>query len=169
MKHLLLLICAFSLTFNLKAQTTSEDQITTYYLIRHAEKETVHKSNKNPELSKEGAARAEKWRVMFEEIDLDAVYSTNYTRTISTATPTAQSKGLDLIFYDPQQMDVQSLLVETKGKSILIVGHSNTTPSFVNSILGSSKYQNLDHHEYGKLFIVNVVGEQVIDQVLVID
>ncbi len=73
---------------------------------------------------------------------LDAVYSTNYNRTIQTATPTSKIKKLRLQSYNPNKMYDSVFQSETQGKTILVVGHSNTTPVFVNKILGEKKYKN---------------------------
>lgn len=122
-------------------EKTHLGKTTTYYLIRHAEKDTSDKEDKDPHLSEAGKTRADKWAKHFEGIALDAVYSTNYNRTKETATPTAKSKNLELTFYDPRNMDAKEFMAQTEGKTVLIVGHSNTTPMFTNAILGEKKYE----------------------------
>ena len=87
-------------------------------------------------MNKKGLERAKRWAEYFKNIDLDAVYSTNYKRTMQTATPTAESKKLEIKIYSPRRMYDSIFQKETKGKSVLVVGHSNTTPFFVNEILG---------------------------------
>ena len=49
---------------------------------------------------------------------------------------------------------------ETKGKSVLVVGHSNTTPVFVNSIIGVKKYNNMDDNDNASLYIVTIIGDK---------
>jgi broad specificity phosphatase PhoE len=58
----------------------------------------------------------------------------------------------------------------TKGKTVLVVGHSNTTPAFVNAVLGEKKYDNIDDNNNANLYIVSISpsGEKL-DTVLVID
>ena len=46
------------------------------------------------------------------------------------------------------------------GKTVLIVGHSNTTPAFVNKILGTEKFTSLEDDDYNSLFIVYKQGKQ---------
>ena len=72
-----------------------DNEITTYYLIRHAEKDRSDSANRNPDLNPEGKKRAEKWAEVLKDIELDAVYSTDYKRTIQTAMPVADSKELE--------------------------------------------------------------------------
>ncbi|AUC81886.1 histidine phosphatase family protein [Lacinutrix sp. Bg11-31] len=170
MKKLLLfclLITAFSCV---KAQneTKVNKVTTTYYLIRHAEKDKSDSSNQNPKLIEKGQKRAEKWSNHFKNINLDAVYSTNYNRTIETALPTATNKGLEITPYDPKTLDLKIFLEQTKNQTVLIVGHSNTTPNFVNKIIDEEKHESINETINSKLFIVtinnkNVTTSKVID------
>jgi len=156
MKKLLLLIV---FTFSLFSACSS-DETTTYYLIRHAEKDRTDKTNKNPDLNKKGQERAIKWAKRFKNVHLDAVYSTNYHRTLQTATPTAESKNLEIIKYNPNKMYDTIFQQETRGKTVLVVGHSNTTPDFVNKILGAKKYENMDDHNNASLYIITISGDK---------
>jgi broad specificity phosphatase PhoE len=81
----------FIFTFSLFSACNS-DESTTYYLIRHAEKDRTDKTNRNPNLNEKGIKRSDKWATYFKKIDLDAVYSTIYNRTMQTAKPTSDSK-----------------------------------------------------------------------------
>jgi 2,3-bisphosphoglycerate-dependent phosphoglycerate mutase len=150
-KFLLLVVFTFSLLSSCLPEKT-----TTYYLIRHAEKDRTDTLNKNPNLNKKGQERAKKWANYFKNIDLEAVYSTEYERTMQTAKPTAKSKSLDVQNYDPRRMYDTVFQKETKGKKVLIVGHSNTTPIFVNKILGEKKYKNMNDKDNASLYIVTI-------------
>jgi broad specificity phosphatase PhoE len=129
---------------------------TTYYLIRHAEKERIDSSNKDPKLTEQGLKRAQKWSEIFQDIPLDAIYSTNYKRTMQTASPTAEAKQLNITTYDPNKMDLASFKKETSGKRVLVVGHSNTTPALANTLLGNYKYQMISDDINGNLYIVTL-------------
>jgi len=155
MKKFLILCVLFFITLNIQSQ---ESETTTYYLIRHAEKIRKDKSNKDPELTKQGHSRAENWRVVFENIDFDFVYSTKYHRTIQTAEPTAKKENLDILFYNPSNLFDADFKAKTKGKTVLVVGHSNTTPQFVNDILGKHLYEQIDDSNNDNLYIVTVQG-----------
>ena len=84
----------------------------------------------------QGYKRADAWKEVFKNVKFDAVYATNYNRTKLTAKPTADANQLPIRVYDPKNMYTESFQYNTKGKTILVVGHSNTTPMFVNKILG---------------------------------
>ena len=107
----------------------------------HNNGDTRSTKNRNPKLSKKGQLRALNWAYFFREIPLVAIYSTNYIRTITTAEPVAGDKNLPIIIYSPKEVDINSFKKKNHGKSVLIVGHSNTTPEFVNAILGFEKFK----------------------------
>ncbi|RKS53582.1 histidine phosphatase superfamily protein (branch 1) [Gillisia mitskevichiae] len=145
----------------------SNNEITTYYLIRHAEKDRSDATEKDPLLTNQGTARAKNWAKVFKDVPFQMVYSTNYNRTKATAQPTATSKELELNIYDPNKMYDEKFQKETKGKTVLVVGHSNTTPAFVNAILKEKKYTDIPDNDNGYLFIVtlnadNSVSSQVL-------
>jgi len=165
MKRTLIIISIILFVVTIQAQEKPKDiEVSTYYFIRHAEK--VNTEDSNPELSSKGKLRAKNWAEIFKNISFDAIYSTDYIRTRSTALPTAQSKDLELILYHPGKMDYEKFLSETKGKIVLIVGHSNTTPEFVNKIIGIEKYQLIDHETYGNLYIVEITECSISDILL---
>lgn len=142
---------------------------TTYFLIRHAEKDRSDPENRNPSLTEEGIARANKWASTFKEVAFDAVYSTEYARTQETATPTARQKGLEIQSYDPRNLFDESFQTATLGKTVLVVGHSNTTPSFVNAIINEDRFKSIDDSNNANLYIVTLTGDNATTQLLHID
>ncbi len=169
MKYLLIFAFAISFIIPVNAQESTTSETTTYYLIRHAEKDRSDETNSDPDLNDDGLTRAENWSKVFEHIDFDVVYSTNYNRTIQTAEPTAKEKNLEVQFYDPRQLYSEEFAEATQGKTVLVVGHSNTTPAFVNAILGEQKHEDIDDNDNSCLFIVTISGNNKIDQVLKIN
>ncbi len=131
-----------------------EIKTTTYYLIRHAEKDQSDKSNRDPHLTDEGKKRAESWAQTFKDVKFDMVYSTNYNRTKETATPTAEAQSVDITYYDPRNMNMEEFMKQTAGKTVLIVGHSNTTPMFTNALLGEKKYESMSEDNNSGLYMV---------------
>lgn len=143
--------------------------ITTLYFIRHAEKDRSDTNNKNPHLTKIGKQRAEKWSEVLKNISFDKVYSTNYYRTIETATPTAKINGLKISYYDPKSLNIKGFLNENEGKNVLVVGHSNTTPAFVNSILNNKRYQDIEDSNNANLYVINVFKDTITSSLYFID
>ena len=106
----LLLSLVFAIVSCQNVEETHEDHsITSIYLIRHAEKDRSDKENKDPELTEKGKQRAERWAEVLGLSKMDAVYSTNYQRTLQTAAPTAMRNGLEIQTYEPNNLNIDSI------------------------------------------------------------
>jgi broad specificity phosphatase PhoE len=150
-------------------EINKEPIISTFYLIRHAEKDKSDSTNVDPELTQQGLNRAIKWAEVFEDVPLNAIYSTNYERTQMTAAPTAVKKNLDVQIYDPKTLDVDAFMMDNEGFNVLIVGHSNTIPTFTNKLLNIEKYNDLNEDDNSSLFIVRIIDGEATDIQLKID
>ena len=158
---IILLVSTSCNTTKKEKKSASDDTVTTtYYLIRHAEKDRSDPSNKNPELSIVGIERAKKWAVYFENLAIDQIFSTDYKRTMQTAAYTASQKQVMVESYDPNDLFNEDFRLLTHGSNVLIVGHSNTTPKFVNAIIGENKYSDIDDNDNSLLYRVTVTGEE---------
>lgn len=149
-----LLILGLFLSVETYAQ---KEEITKIFLVRHAEKEKD--GGKDPKLTYVGQQRAAALVDILQKVDIAAVYSTNYKRTRNTAKPLASAKKLKIQLYNPMDSRkfLDGVLEKHKGKTILVVGHSNTIPLLINSLLGEEKYESLDENEYSNLFMVSIV------------
>lgn len=130
-------------TLSCKNETEKPSDLTIFYFIRHAEKNRSDTTNTNPNLTKKGLQRALGWSNYFDSIPLQKVYSTSYNRTQQTAIPTATKQGLEILEYRPDTMISESFINANKGKRVLIVGHSNTTPYLVNALLQEDRFQDM--------------------------
>lgn len=131
-------------------------QITTFILVRHAEK--VIDDSKDPVLSEAGNARAIRLLVLLERASVDAIYTTPYKRTRATVEPLAQAKGVAIHEYEPQkEAAIDELLTAHAGKTIVLCGHSNTIPEIANWLTGSKQYHEFDESDFGNLMIVSVI------------
>jgi len=163
----IILVCNFNQTKNPEVKNSGNveqkagisDKITTYYFIRHAEKDRSNPEEKDPILTEAGIKRAEKWTGIFKEVSFDLIYSSDFKRTKQTAQKIAESQNLEIQLYDPAKLNDEDFQQKTNGKIVLVIGHSNTNPRFVNSILGEEKYSDIDDKESGSLFIVGVSPE----------
>ena len=142
---------------------TIPDTATTFILLRHAE---TMGSGSNPVLSDIGQARAEDLNRILENVDIDAVYSTNFNRTLQTVAFVAASNQLTAIIYDPFAPDaLVAGVLDTYPKGVvMVVGHSNTIPALLNAMAGSNTYMDLPEGEYDNLFVVHVsaIGEATV-------
>ncbi len=149
--------------------TNTEAVISTFYFIRHAEKDRSDPTNLNPELSQEGLGRAMRWERIFSDIVLNDIYSTDFERTRMTAAPIAISQNLNIINYDPSKVNVEEFKALHKGHNVLVVGHSHTIPDFVNKMLGEDKYQIIEDYDFSSLFIVCIIDGKATTLSLKID
>jgi broad specificity phosphatase PhoE len=134
---------------------------TTMIFVRHAEKALIPVDD--PGLSAEGEARAAELARQLVDADvvagIDAIYSTNYRRTIETAQPVADALGLDIRIYENQEDDeplVDAMVADNKGKIILVVGHSNTLPTMIAALGASKKVPPIAEFEYDNLYLVSI-------------
>ncbi len=126
-------------------------------VVRHAEK--TGPSGDVP-LSEAGAARARALVDIGRAAGVTAVITTQFQRTRQTGAPLAESLGIT-----PQVIDVKGGVAEhTKaiadtiraryaGKTVLVVGHSNTVPAIVRA-LGGPAFPDICDDIYDDLFTV---------------
>ena len=150
-------LCLLVSAFNM-----AQAQTTTIILLRHAEKDTAVAGSTmmkaDPPLSKDGELRAASLPEVLRSYKPDMIYSTNYIRTKATVTPLAQKFNKEILLYDPRNLPaLEEQLRQMKGKTIIVAGHSNTTPALVNLLIKENKYPNLDETVYTKLWIVTII------------
>lgn len=143
--------------------TYSEPVVSTFYLIRHAEKDRTDPQNVDPELTQKGLGRAMHWAEILNDVDLDAIYTTDFERTSMTAAPASVKKDITVQYYDPEYLDIAQFKSDNLNKNVLVVGHSNSTPALVNKLIGKEKYSNMDDNDNGSLFIVQIVDGKTND------
>ncbi|MFM8913066.1 MAG: SixA phosphatase family protein [Flammeovirgaceae bacterium] len=147
----ILVACLFSWVHVMQAQ----EELTTIILVRHAEKE--NDGSKNPELSEAGKKRATLLADMFSRTKIDAIYSTNFKRTENTVQPLAAKHSLSITHYDgAKPSEVDEMVTKWKGGTIVICGHSNTTPAIINRLIGAEDHKTFDDTDYGNLVIVTL-------------
>lgn len=133
-------------------------QVTTFILVRHAEK--AQDGSKDPSLSEEGNARAKRLDDLLNRTNIDAIYTTAYKRTRSTVEPIAQTKGVSILEYEPQRESaIDAMLKDHAGKTILVTGHSNTIPEIANWLTGTKQFKDFEDTDYGNVIIVSLVSK----------
>ena len=147
------IVCFALLVFLLSCKST------TYFIVRHAEKEGGSTMMSDPPLSAEGGKQAADLKAYLQNKNIKTIYSTNYARTIATAEPLRIALGLTLKTYDPRKNEqlVEELKKISDG-NVLVVGHSNTVDDVVNGLLGTTQMTDLADTEYGNAFIVKKKG-----------
>ena len=152
MRLLLTIFLAFSIP---------ENDCSTFYLIRHAEKVRINKTDRDPALNEKGIIRAFNWRDFFIDKDISKIYSTNYKRTLETVKPIEVATGLTAILYSPSSIDYENFISSNKGEIVLVVGHSNTIPDFVNELINDQVYSQIDDLNNSNLYIVSLCDSSI--------
>lgn len=139
----------------------------TYYVVRHAEKQqpsqgVVMNSPNDPPLSDAGAQRAERLKEILKHDKIRTVFSTNTTRTLTTAKPLADLEGITPVVYDLKKDSGFIPMLKGLKKNVLIVGHSNTVDDIVNALAGEQKVQgDLPDSAYSNLYKVKFRGKKI--------
>jgi hypothetical protein len=72
---------------------------------------------------------------------------------MQTVQPIADSLGISISLYNPQDLTGFAQILKEKSGVILVSGHSNTTPK-VTSLLLDSEVASINEDEYDNLFII---------------
>jgi phosphohistidine phosphatase SixA len=135
---------------------------TTVIIVRHAEKVTTDPRDPNPALTAEGQERARALAQLLRDRHVAGVVTTPFARTRLTGQPTAEAAHVPVdsvaIGRDLQaHVAAVAELVRTRfaGKTVLVVGHSNTVPKII-AALGGPALADLCDSAYGNLFTVVV-------------
>lgn len=129
------------------------DATTTFILVRHAEKA-------GPEgdvpLSPAGEIRAKELARVLTGANIAAIYTTPFKRTRETARPVAEALKLTAMDVEASKTYasdvVRRAFEENAGKTVLIVGHSNTTVSVLKE-LGVADAAPIADSQYDDLFV----------------
>jgi broad specificity phosphatase PhoE len=152
-------VCASALFFitmvpcHMLAQDT--DGVFTIYLVRHAEKQS---DTNDPPLTECGVERSESLSVLLDAVPLEAVFSTDYKRTQSTALPTALEQGLKIESYAPGDLKGIADQLLMNRQDALVVGHSNTTAVLAGLLIGE-EMGSFDESIYNRVYQVVIAGD----------
>ena len=132
---------------------------TTVVVVRHAEKSTD--DPRDPSLSAAGQERANALTAVLKDAGVSDIYVTQYKRTRQTAEPLAQQLGIAIAERPVSATNsatyahdlAREILTRSAGKSVLVVGHSNTVPDIVAALSGRTIPAMTDA-EYDHIFIV---------------
>ena len=139
---------------------------TSYYVVRHAEKEVAQgamSGSSDVPLSTAGYKRAEALKEELKGRDIRYIFSTSTRRTLATAEPLHELYGLRMNLYNTRDTLGKFIarLKSIRKGNVLVVGHSNTVDDIVNGLTGKqSIIRDLDDSEYNNLFIVRRSGNR---------
>jgi phosphohistidine phosphatase SixA len=124
-------------------------------LVRHAEK--VDESAASA-LTEAGRARARSLSAMLKDAGIEAVFSTDYRRTLDTAKPTAEAIAKSIELYDADDLPGFAKTLRARGVAALVVGHSDTTPELVE-LLGGEAGSPIASDEYDRIYLLTLLED----------
>jgi len=130
------------------------------FLFRHAEKQLGN----NPSLTKDGLLRAQWMAKYIIEFKPNQLFSTDYNRTKETLRPLSEKTKVDLVIYDPRKLNVFADKLKTLSGTIVVVGHSNTTPMLAGLIDGKN-YKKFDEKHFDAYFEIKHINNQFSAQI----
>jgi broad specificity phosphatase PhoE len=127
---------------------------TTLLLVRHAERD-----GKRDALTAAGRGRAAELVHVGQRAQVSAVYHSDTLRTRDTAQPLARALGLAAIERPATAIAalVEEILAQQQGKTVLVVGHSNTVPQIIGEA-GGPALGNIDEDDFDDLFVLTACG-----------
>ena len=131
--------------------------VTTIYLTRHAEKDTTG-NPADPALSAVGQVRAQALRKLLVRKRPAAIFTTDTKRTRTTVAPLAAALKLEPEVYNPKETTALALRLRRDfvGKTVVVVGHSNTLLPLIESLGGTPPVEEIGDDEYDYLFTVRI-------------
>lgn len=154
-------LCVVALLFSAACVTIKPagPEVTTVYLVRHGEKSTADADDPNPTLTLAGRARAIALTVKLANAGVTHIISTQWTRTRETAQPLASGLGLTTEIVPTTVSgfadSTAAAVLRHRGKTILVVGHSNTIGSVI-AALGGPRLPDLCDSEHSNLFVMKI-------------
>lgn len=141
----------------------------TVLITRHAEKADL---SADPPLSDQGLRRAEALSLLPETQSVGTIFTTQYRRTMETASPVALRQGIlpqaiNATASPGSLQKLADLIVENanpnaENGTVLVVGHSNTVPLIIRQ-LGGPADLFLTEEDFGDLFILTIAEDGSVD------
>jgi broad specificity phosphatase PhoE len=156
MKQISICLLLLAANFFATAQTPQPfNKHTKIYVVRHAEKDTGN----NPNLTAAGKVRAGDLMRVLQNKKIQRIYSTPTRRTMQTGDSLRLFQNIDTLLYKPdttgEGLYAKIMAAGDNGKTILVVGHSNTVPKLIRR-LGATDFPNKDlpDMEFDNLFLI---------------
>jgi broad specificity phosphatase PhoE len=148
----LLLLCILTTGAGAAAQSKP----TVVILVRHGEKAILPSTD--PPLSEAGIVRAKALVAALLYADVQAVITTELTRTRETARPFAELRGLraEIVRTGATEAHVKAVAAAVRahaGQTVLVVGHSNTIPAIIGA-LGGPKLPDICDSQYSNFYVL---------------
>jgi phosphohistidine phosphatase SixA len=145
------------------AGVSSAQSPTVVIIVRHAEKAATPADD--PPLTEAGTTRAKALAATLANAHVDGVITTQLRRTKDTAEPTIRALGIARTQVVPTSSDATTHAAAVAaavrsgfaGKTVLVVGHSNTVMRIIDA-LGGPKLPDLCDSQYSGLYTLVLDG-----------
>ncbi|UOR07094.1 histidine phosphatase family protein [Hymenobacter aerilatus] len=140
-----------------RSANPSQASVTTVYIVRHGEKDPTP-NLPDPTLTPAGEQRAVALRELLESRPITAIFTTDTRRTRSTVAPLATALRLPPIVYSARNQRglAEQIRQEYAGKTVVVVGHSNTILPLLDELQVTRPFQEIADSEYDYLFEVKL-------------
>ncbi len=147
----------FTLSLHLCMIATA--QKTTVWIVRHAEKDTAFVNRQDPDLTATGQQRAKDLATFLQNETIIKVYSSNTKRTKQTA----KHVIAPLEMYNPNNLTglLDLITKNANGKSVLIVGHSNTVLETIEAFGAKRPVTLLSDDDYDYIFKIELEASKL--------
>jgi phosphohistidine phosphatase SixA len=159
MKYLFIFLALVGLQNSATAQ--QEPTVTKIFIVRHAEKET----DKDPLLTAAGNARAGDLMRALQNEGIQKIYVSQFRRTQNTGDSLRLQLKIDTVHYAADTIcdNLINAIMEHSdfGKTILIIGHSNTLPQIIRKLgVADYPYGDIPDNEFDNLFEITYKKEK---------
>lgn len=156
-------LIAAALLASASSAVQAQQAPTVVVIVRHAEK--AKEPANDPPLTPVGMERAEALAAALGDAKVAVVFHTPTIRTRDTARPVAAKFGLtpEVLPLGPAAAHAAAVAEAVRkhpGKTIVVVGHSNTVMPYI-AALGGPKRANLCDHNYDGLYTLVLDGAEV--------
>lgn len=143
-------------------QAAPHEEPTIVIVVRHAERGT--EPARDPKLTPAGEERALALVDALRDAKVDVVLHTPLTRTRDTALPVARHFGItpEVVPITPGATHIEAMAAAVRkhqGKTVLVVGHSNTIMQYIAALGGPRRADLCDHQYNGLYTLVLIHGE----------
>lgn len=143
-------------------QAAPHEEPTIVIVVRHAERGTD--PARDPKLTPAGEERALALVDALRDAKVDVVLHTPLTRTRDTALPVARHFGItpEVVPLTPGASHIEAMAAAVRkhhGKTVLVVGHSNTIMQYIAALGGPRRAELCDHQYNGLYTLVLIHGE----------
>ena len=83
--------------------------------------------------------------------------------------PISKKIKKEILIYSPSKINYDKFLLDNNNDKVLVVGHSNTIPGFVNGLIKQKLYDQIDDRNNSNLYIVNICNNSISHNLLYLE